>query len=74
MTAPRLCELENWPQPERRRPTPRTLALLADVYGTDIHSMLDLDDREHLTPADLWGARSRPGHVSWVDATNRPSA
>jgi hypothetical protein len=52
MTAPRLCELENWPHPDRRRPTPQILALLAEVYGTDIHSLLDLDDREHLTPAD----------------------
>jgi hypothetical protein len=52
MTAPRLCELENWPHPDRRRPTPQVLALLAEVYGTDVHSLLDLDDREHLTPAD----------------------
>ncbi len=52
MTAPRLSELENWPVPLRRRPSPQILALLAEVYGTDIHSLLDLDDREHLTPAD----------------------
>jgi hypothetical protein len=53
MTAPRLCELENWPHPKnRRRPTPRVLALLAEVYGTDVHSLLDLDDRQQMPPAD----------------------
>ncbi|WP_198287111.1 helix-turn-helix transcriptional regulator [Frankia sp. QA3] len=52
MSAPRLSELENWPVPLRRRPTPQTLALLAHVYGTSIHDLLDLDDREHLAPAD----------------------
>lgn len=49
-TAPRV-DL-HWPYPDRRRPTPRILALLAEVYGTDVHHLLDLDDREHLTPAD----------------------
>ncbi len=52
MSAPRLSELENWPVPLRRRPTPQMLALLAHVYGTSIHNLLDLDDREHLAPAD----------------------
>jgi hypothetical protein len=53
MTPPKLCEMENWPLPLRRRPTPQILALLAEVYGTSIHNLLDLDDREHLPPADL---------------------
>ncbi|WP_235433866.1 hypothetical protein, partial [Protofrankia coriariae] len=53
MTAPWLSELENWPLPARRRLTPQILAVLAAVYGTDIHTLLDLDDREHLTPADM---------------------
>jgi transcriptional regulator with XRE-family HTH domain len=54
MTAPRLSELENWPLPNnRRRPTPQLLALLAEVYDTSIHALLDLDDREHLSPADI---------------------
>ncbi|WP_322780382.1 helix-turn-helix transcriptional regulator [Frankia sp. Cas4] len=52
MTAPRLSEMENWPLPLRRRPTPQILALLAEVYDTSIHNLLDLDDREHLAPAD----------------------
>ncbi|OHV43931.1 hypothetical protein [Pseudofrankia sp. BMG5.36] len=53
MTGPRLCELENWPVPDRRRPTPQILALLAEVYGTSIHNLLDLDDREQMPQADL---------------------
>jgi hypothetical protein len=52
-TAPWLCELENWPVPPRRRPTPQILALLAQVYGTNVHNLLDLDDRENMPPADL---------------------
>ncbi|WP_374403153.1 hypothetical protein [Frankia sp. Cj3] len=53
MTGPRLSELENWPLPNnRRRLTPQLLALLAEVYGTGIHNLIDLDDREHLSPTD----------------------
>jgi hypothetical protein len=53
VNAPRLSELENWPLPLRRRPTPQLLALLAEVYGTSIHNLIDLDDRERMPPADL---------------------
>ena len=54
MTTPWLSEVENWPLPSsRRRPTPQLLARLAEVYGTDIHSLIDLDDREQMPPADL---------------------
>ncbi|WP_369809390.1 hypothetical protein [Frankia sp. QA3] len=53
MTAPRLSEVENWPVPPRRRPTPQLLALLADVYGCDLQSLLDLADREQMAPADM---------------------
>jgi tetratricopeptide (TPR) repeat protein len=54
MDGPRLSELENWPLPNnRRRPTPQLLALLAAVYGTSIHNLIDLDDREHMPPADM---------------------
>ncbi|ONH51356.1 hypothetical protein CcI49_36025 [Frankia sp. CcI49] len=53
MTGPKLSELENWPLPKnRRRPTPQILALLAEVYDTSVHSLIDLDDRENLAPAD----------------------
>ncbi len=53
MTGSRLSELESWPASGGRRPTPQVLALLAHVYGTDIHHLLDLEDREHLAAADL---------------------
>ncbi|WP_322747939.1 MULTISPECIES: helix-turn-helix domain-containing protein [unclassified Frankia] len=53
MSAPWLSELETWPLPARRRLTPQVLAVLAAVYGTDIHNLLDLDDREHLAPEDM---------------------
>ena len=57
MTAPHLCEHENWPGhgPEMsgRRPTPYLLALLAAVYGCAITELIDLADREHLPQADL---------------------
>ncbi len=53
MTMPRLSELESWPTSGGRRPTPQVLALFAHVYGTDIHHLLDLEDREHLAAADL---------------------
>lgn len=52
MTGPRVSELEAWPARSGRRPTPRVLALLAAVYETGLHNLLDLDDREHLAPAD----------------------
>jgi hypothetical protein len=57
MTAAHLCEHENWPGPgpgpSGRRPAPYLLALLAAVYGCAITDLIDLDDREHMPPADL---------------------
>jgi len=57
MTAAHLCEHENWPghgpEPSGRRPTPYLLALLAAVYGCAATDLVDLDDREHMPPADL---------------------
>jgi tetratricopeptide (TPR) repeat protein len=57
MTAAHLCEYENWPghnsEPSGRRPTPYLLALLAAVYGCAATDLVDLDDREHMRPADL---------------------
>ncbi len=53
MTSPKLSELENWPLPDRRRPTPQVLALLAEVYDTSVHNLIDLDDRENMPLADL---------------------
>ena len=57
MTAPHLCEHENWPgpgpQPSGRRPSPYLLALLACVYGCTTGDLIDLADREQLPPAEL---------------------
>lgn len=57
MTAPHLCEHENWPghgaQPSGRRPTPYLLAVLATVYDCDVTELIDLSDREHFPPSDL---------------------
>ena len=57
MTAPHLCEHENWPghgpEVSGRRPTPYLLALLAAVYGCAITDLIDLADRERLPQADL---------------------
>jgi hypothetical protein len=57
MTAPHLCEHENWPgpgpQPAGRRPSPYLLALLACVYGCAAADLIDLADREQLPPAEL---------------------
>src|SRR5512146_1059012 len=57
MTAPHLCEHENWPghgpQPTGRRPTPYLLALLAAVYDCAVTDLIDLADRERFPPADL---------------------
>ncbi|WP_239311574.1 helix-turn-helix transcriptional regulator [Frankia sp. Cj3] len=67
MTAPRLSEVENWPHPARRRPTPQILAPLAEVYGCDLHALVDVDDREHLPPADVFlinGMRRPPDRVA----------
>jgi hypothetical protein len=52
MTEPKLSELENFPRSRLRRLMPQTLALLAGVYGTDVHTLLDLDDHDHLSPSD----------------------
>ncbi|ABD12060.1 hypothetical protein ThrDRAFT_04277 [Frankia casuarinae] len=53
MTSPHLSEVENWPYPSaRRRPTPHALVLLASVYGTDVHSLVDVHDRARMRPAD----------------------
>ncbi|MCK9903566.1 hypothetical protein MXD63_26385 [Frankia sp. Cpl3] len=79
MTGPKLSELENWPLPNnRRRPTPQLLALLAEVYGTSIHGLIDLDDREHFGPADLLlidktSKTARPQPVELSGQTRRQS-
>jgi hypothetical protein len=53
MSAPYLCELEHFPHiRQSRRLSPYLLVLFAAVYGTEVHRLLDPDDRRHLRPAD----------------------
>jgi transcriptional regulator with XRE-family HTH domain len=51
MTGPHLCEVEQWPNSERR-PSVYVLCLLARVYETDALCLLDLADHESLPQKD----------------------
>jgi len=51
MTGPHLCEVEQWPNSERR-PSVYVLCLLARVYETDVLCLLDLADHESLPQQD----------------------
>ncbi|WP_322770619.1 hypothetical protein, partial [Frankia sp. Cr1] len=75
MTPSHLCEYEQWPAGSGRKLTPLVLALLAHVYNTEIHRLLDFDDHEHLTPADrLLLDRSRHGIPVPIVAQRPPSS
>ena len=51
LTGPHLCELEQWPNSDRR-PSVYALCLLAGVYDTDVLCLLDLADHESLPQQD----------------------
>ena len=51
MTGPHLCEVEQWPNSERK-PSVYVLCLLAGVYETDVLCLLDLADHESLPQQD----------------------
>jgi len=51
MTGPHLCEVEQWPNSDRR-PSVYVLCLLARVYETDVLCLLDLADHESLPQQD----------------------
>ena len=51
LTGPHLCELEQWPNSERK-PSVYVLCLLAGVYDTDVLCLLDLADHESLPQQD----------------------
>ena len=51
MTGPHLCEVEQWPNSERK-PSVYVLCLLARVYETDVLCLLDLADHESLPQQD----------------------
>jgi transcriptional regulator with XRE-family HTH domain len=54
MTGPHLCEMEKWPVPSSggRKPSVYVLVMLAQMYETDVLSLLDLADHENLSPKD----------------------
>jgi transcriptional regulator with XRE-family HTH domain len=51
LTGPHLCEVERWPNSERK-PSVYVLCLLAGVYETDVLCLLDLADHESLPQQD----------------------
>jgi hypothetical protein len=51
MTGPHLCEHERWPS-GGRKPSVYVLLMLAQMYETDVLSLLDLADHENLAPQD----------------------
>jgi hypothetical protein len=51
MSSPHLCELERWPE-SNRKPSVYVLCLLARVYETDVLRLLDLADHESLSQHD----------------------
>ena len=51
MSSPHLCELERWPDSDRK-PSVYVLCLLAKVYETDVLCLLDLADHESLPQHD----------------------
>jgi transcriptional regulator with XRE-family HTH domain len=51
MSSSHLCELERWPDSERK-PSVYVLCLLAKVYETDVLCLLDLADHESLPQND----------------------
>jgi transcriptional regulator with XRE-family HTH domain len=54
LTGPHLCEMERWPLAPSggRKPSVYVLVMLAQMYETDVLSLLDLADHEHLAPQD----------------------
>lgn len=44
---------EKWPGPSSRRPTLQVLVALAAVYGCDVETILDIEDRRALPDSDL---------------------
>lgn len=47
-----IAAYESWPR-GGRKPSARTLQLMAGAYGTGVDNLLDIEDREHLNERDL---------------------
>jgi hypothetical protein len=77
MTAPHLCEHENWPgpgpQPSGHRSSPYLLALLARVYGCAAADLIDLADREQFPSAELLILDTYSQEIPNLRNENRPS-
>jgi len=52
MSGKRISDFETWPH-GGVKPTPTTLAMLAIIYATTPAALIDLDDREALSPQEL---------------------
>lgn len=59
MTSHHLCEYEHWPS-GGRKPSAYLLIMLAQMYETDVLSLLDLADHENLAPQDRITLIRRP--------------
>jgi len=59
MTGSHLCEYEHWPS-GGRKPSVYLLVMLAQLYETDVLSLLDLADHENLAPQDRITLIRRP--------------
>ncbi|BFU44063.1 hypothetical protein [Krasilnikovia sp. MM14-A1004] len=62
MRGSRVWEYEQWPD-RGVRPTVHVLRILAQVYGTEWRSLLDLRDLENLPPKELAEYHSAPGRA-----------
>ncbi len=49
MTAQRISDFERWPLARGSKPTPETLAILAEIYATHLLNLVDDDDRQNMT-------------------------
>ncbi len=75
LLANRLGEYERWPATDRK-PSPYALCVMADIYQTDVLSLLDLSDHENLPARDRlvlmrhsWNADGRPASPIEASAT-----
>jgi transcriptional regulator with XRE-family HTH domain len=76
MTGACISEYERWPQ-QGRRPSPYVLTVLAEVYGTDLVSLLDRHDIQAMPAQDqtvLDALRLAATRTGDTDARHRTSS
>ncbi|GAA2330380.1 hypothetical protein Scani_34010 [Streptomyces caniferus] len=59
-----IAKWEKWPASSGRKPSPRVLVMLAELYGCGVAQLLDYEDRTHLPPADRQLLEPRPASAS----------